>query len=203
MSNIDLNRGVTIRRHPTTGVQVFMYKDTPGVFLNAHGTEVDPELAKSAGFNTEALLKDKLKRERMAVAMSTIEAEFSSGPAMRETVRTQDGFQLIAVGLGRHKVLDPDGEELHAQPLTLEEANLLLDQLTHTAPVEEVKEPEPMVVEVDDLKKVDAAFAPEPGRFDTKPAAPIYPKPPLSHVKPTDKDKLAKVAKGVKGKSKK
>ena len=199
MSNIDLNRGVTIRRQPTTGVQVFMYKDTPGVFLNAHGTEVDPELAKSAGFNTEALLKDKLKRERMAVAMSTIEEEFSSGPAMRETVREADGFKLIAVGLGRHKVLDPDGEELHDKPLTLEEANLLLDQLTHTAPGEAVvelggptiipptKEPTPdvVVVEVDDLTK-------EPDRYASQPSEPVYPKKPLAHVKPKVKAKGGK-----------
>ena len=187
MSNIDLNRGVTIRRQPTTGVQVFMYKDTPGVFLNAHGTEVDPDMARSAGFDTETLLKDKLKRERMAVAMSTIEAEFSSGPAMRETVREADGFKLIAVGLGRHKVLDPDGEELHSQPLTLEEANLLLDQLTHTAPKEAVKEPEPevVVVEVDDLPK-------EPDRYASKPSEPVYPKKPLAHVKPKVKGAKSK-----------
>ena len=203
MSNIDLNRGVTIRRQPTTGVQVFMYKDTPGVFLNAHGTEVSPEMAKSSGFDTETLLKDKLKRERMAVAMSTIEAEFSSGPAMRETVREADGFKLIAVGLGRHKVLDPDGEELHDKPLTLEEANLLLDQLTHTAPVEPEVPSDKKGEEPDDFPGGFREPPKEPGRYDSKPAAPIYPKPPLTHVKPTDKDKLAKVAKGAKGKSKK
>lgn len=198
---IDLNRGVTIRRHPTSGTQVYMYKDTPGEFLNAHGTEVDPAFAEACGFDTTVLLKDKLKRERMAVAMATIEAEFGSSPATMETIREQKGFKLVAVGLGRHKVLDPNGEELHERPLTLEEGEVLLDQLTGTQveqPTEDVQK-EQTVPLIEDK--------PEPGskayHLATKPATPVYPKPPLAHVIPTDKDKLAQTAKAAKSPSKK
>lgn len=202
---IDLNRGVTIRRHASTGVQVFMYKDDPGVFLNAHGTEVDPALAASAGFDIDTLLKEKVKRERQAVAMAAIEAEFSAGPAKSEVVRSVDGFNLVAVGLGRHKVLDPDGEELHSTPLTLEEANLLLDQLTHTqpeAPVEDLLEAKSSIAVMDGEIVAETKVDPKSkvGHLAGKPAAPVYPKPPLGHVEPTDKDKLAAVAKGAKKK---
>src|SRR5690554_3858011 len=53
MSKIDLDRGVLIRKHETTGTTIYMYFDTPGVYLNAHGGKVSEALAKQAGFDVD------------------------------------------------------------------------------------------------------------------------------------------------------
>jgi len=75
--NIDYDRGVVKRIHPNLGVDVYMYRDDPGVFLNAFGTEVDVELAKSCGFDVDKLEKAKRKKEMMAKAMIEIEAQLA------------------------------------------------------------------------------------------------------------------------------
>ncbi len=71
---IDVNRGVRIKRHPSMGL-VYMYIDTPGVFLNTFGKEVPDKIASQAHFDVETLGKERIKRERMAEAMTAIEIE--------------------------------------------------------------------------------------------------------------------------------
>lgn len=123
---IDYDRGVTHKRHPS-GLDVYMYKDQPGVFLNAFGREVTPDLAAAAGFDVDRLLKEKTKRERMALAMAAIEEEFE-GEAKQ--VKSKGEFKAVHVGFGRHNVLDADGNKLNPRPLTKEEALKLLEQMT-------------------------------------------------------------------------
>ena len=41
-SNIDENRPTIIRFVPDLGMEIYMYKDDPGVFLNAYGTRLSP-----------------------------------------------------------------------------------------------------------------------------------------------------------------
>lgn len=129
---IDYDRGVIIKIHQTSGMDVFMYVDTPGVFLNAFGTEIDPSIAKEAGYDVDRLLREKVKRERMAQAAKLIEQELAleEKEGVREVVAERQGFKVIDLGLGRHYVEDPEGNQLTAQPLPLEQAKLLLSKLT-------------------------------------------------------------------------
>ncbi len=125
---IDYDRGVIINTHPA-GMDVFMYVDTPGVYLNAHGTEVKEVLAREAGFQVDAFARDRLRRERMAKAMEAINLELETLGPTREIVADNEGFKVIHIGLGRHRVEDPEGNTLTDQDLTKEQAELLLDKL--------------------------------------------------------------------------
>lgn len=130
--DIDLNRGVTIKIDPNTGARVYMYKDTPGVFLNDHGSEVDDVLAKSCGFPLKELKKKRLKREALAKASAEIEAEFEGEEAEQnfKVVReTKDGYKVKQFAFGRCWVFGPDDDKMHDKPLTKAEAYHLLKVL--------------------------------------------------------------------------
>lgn len=71
---IDLNRGVTQRRHPR-GFFISMYKDAPGHFFDPNANEVSEEEAAQAGFPVSDLRKERLVRERRAEAESRIRGE--------------------------------------------------------------------------------------------------------------------------------
>jgi len=129
MQAIDYNRGVRIRSHPS-GVQVYMYNDEPGVFLNAFGHEVADALAQAAGYDVASLGRERLKKERMAQAMSMIENELSSEGTTEETLLVERrGFKIIGIGLGRFHLKDPDDNTLTPTPVSEEVAMLLLDQM--------------------------------------------------------------------------
>ena len=68
---IDLNRGVTIKSDPSTGARIFMYKDEPGVFLNAHGAVVAASLAARCGFPVKDLGNEEQCRDRGPVRRRT------------------------------------------------------------------------------------------------------------------------------------
>lgn len=138
---IDLNRGVTMR-YTSEGVEVFMYKDTPGVFLNAFGTEVSRDLAAKAGFPVDLLINERRKRERMAEAGRVIEEQFNMSRVERKVVAERAGWKVVSLGLGRHQVLDPEGSPVNAKYVTLEEAQVLLNSMVPTEP-EKPAEPEP------------------------------------------------------------
>lgn len=126
---IDYDRGVIINNHQASGMDVFMYVDTPGVYLNAHGTEVKESLAQEAGFPVERYARERLRRERMTKAMQAIDAELASIGTVREVIAENKGFKAVHIGLGRHRVEDPDGGMLTDQDLTKEQAELLLEKL--------------------------------------------------------------------------
>lgn len=126
---IDLNRGVTIKTHPS-GVQLYMYKDTPGVYLTAHGIEAPQKMAKEAGFEVERLRKALVKKERMAAALQAVEQEFSGSEAPHKEVAAKDGFRVMSIGFGKHDLIDPDDNKINPRPLTKQEAMALLDTFT-------------------------------------------------------------------------
>ena len=131
--NIDLDRGV-LHRRTTTGVDVFMYYDTPGVFLNAYGAVVADSLAAEAGFDVERLSHDKRRRETMDAAMREIEEQYGS-EAVREVKAERNGYKLIHVGLNRYNIEAPDESRLNPRPLTDVEANGIFNQLVPPEPV--------------------------------------------------------------------
>ena len=134
--NIDLNRGVTKRIH-VSGVAVYMYKDDPGKYLNAFGSEVEDELAKAAGFDVDTLGAARRKKERVAQAMSVIESEFAQDEGTEVVVAESQGFTVVSVGLGRHNLFDPESNKLNSNPLTEEEALRLLEQMVPKSPEQE------------------------------------------------------------------
>lgn len=128
IGNVDYDRGVIIINHAQTGMDIFMYVDDPGKFLNAHSAPVSDQLAKEAGFDVDKLSKERVKKERKTQAMAMIDAELSSENDVREeVVAEKSGYKIIATGAGRHHVVDPDQNRLSSFPLSLEDATKLMN----------------------------------------------------------------------------
>lgn len=127
---IDYDRGVLIRIHEKTGVDVNMYVDSPGVYLSNHGTPVSESLAAEAGFDVERHRREKIIRERTSEAEEAIRKELAQGEATRRVVIEKDGFKVLDLGLGRHQLLSPTGDVLTTQMLPLKVAQDLLEALT-------------------------------------------------------------------------
>jgi hypothetical protein len=126
---IDYDRGVLIMTHPGSGMDVYMYVDSPGEYLTAHGKEVNEKIAKEAGYDVEKLGKEKVRLERRRKAAQEIDAEFEI-EGKEEVVQEKEGFKVVAYGYGRHNVIDPDGNKLNNIPLTLDMALKLLSSFT-------------------------------------------------------------------------
>lgn len=127
--NIDYDRGVHIRKVENLGLDVFMYVDSPGVYLNAHGTPVTSEIAAQAGFPVEEHLKQRRIKERMASAIAKIKEEIDASEGEQKVVNERNGFTIVDIGLGRYQVRDPDGDVLTQAPMSEQEINIVFDQL--------------------------------------------------------------------------
>lgn len=127
---IDLDRGVMMTSF--NGVEVFMYVDDPGVYLNAYGTEVPESLAKQAGFDTEKYGKQHKRKVRMAAAQANIEAELAmiDEGKPQKVVKDLKGFKLVDIGLGRFYVKDPDDNVLTKEPVSRAMGDKLLVALS-------------------------------------------------------------------------
>lgn len=154
--NIDFNRGVTIRKYTPTNMYVYMYKDTPGVFLDPHGKPVHHKMAQAAGFDVTTLLKEKHKREKMRDAMSQIEAELElADTSVGEIVlEERGGYKLVDRGYGRADVMDGENR-LTPVPVPVQEAQIMLG---HLAPddkevKEEAKKNRPQIDESESIFK--------------------------------------------------
>lgn len=143
---IDLDRGVHQRIDPNSGMDVYMYVDTPGVYLTIHGTEVDVELARRAGFPVEEQLRQRHIKEALASAQDKVLAELQAADqSMKVVVKEADGFKIIDIGYDRYQVLSPDDDVLTPSPLNLKSALILLDQLVPPGPEEATVETPPKV----------------------------------------------------------
>lgn len=131
---IDYDRGVSIRQHKQTGIMVYMYKDTPGVYYNVHGTEVAEDFAGEAGFDIASLGKQRTLRERMSAAMDEIKAELDLAGEAGEVVKEQGGLKIVRINDDKFQVLDENGNKISPIPLPLDQATLLLDKLGKPSP---------------------------------------------------------------------
>lgn len=141
---IDLNRGVTKRSHAATGVDVYMYKDTPGEYLDGHGNKVSLNLAKEAGFDVEQhakLLAFKQKRDEIN---AKLKAEMDVALEEDRVIAERRGYKVRFVGSGLYQVLDPSGLALNSINLPRETALKLLDEIVEP-------EPEPAKVKIKPL----------------------------------------------------
>lgn len=130
---IDLNRGVEVRKHKASGMSVYMYRDTPGVYLNAFAKEVPEKLAAEAGFPIKEYAKRRTAKERLANAMDAIEAELAITGETRKILASRGGYEVLAVGLGRARILDDDGNSLTEEPMAEDYALKLLTELAGPA----------------------------------------------------------------------
>lgn len=127
---IDYDRGALIMTHPGSGMDVFMYVDSPGKYLNAHLNSVPDNIAKEAGYNVEQLAKERVRLDRKAQAGAIIDKELANDEDLEEvTVDNRNGFSLVSIGLGRHNVKDPDGNILNAHSLPKESAQKLFEAM--------------------------------------------------------------------------
>lgn len=124
---INYDRGVTYRLTPE-GISVYVYKDEPCTFFNAHGTEVTKDFAARAGFDIPSFDKKCLRIQLQLKAHADIEAQLAD-EAQRKVVVERNGFVVIDLGHGRHQILDPDGQPLHKEVLPAEMALKLFDDL--------------------------------------------------------------------------
>jgi hypothetical protein len=146
---IDYDKGVIIRTAANFGMDVFMYRQNPGVYYNAHGDKVGEGIAKMAGFDVDKY--SKLRRRKLAVAAATsaADAELLASEAVDQSVvvREKDGYKIIALGSGRHLVKDPEGNVLtQGVVLTLQMAEKVLDEVI-SAMVPEMEAPVAKVAE--------------------------------------------------------
>lgn len=120
---VDYDRGAIIMSHPGSGMDVFMYADSPGKYFDAHLNTVPEKLAQEAGYNIEQFSKERVRMERKAQASAIIDQELADDNDIEETVvKKRNGFSVVSIGLGRHNVRDPDGNILNVHPMPKESA---------------------------------------------------------------------------------
>lgn len=127
--NIDYDRGVHKRTHNSTGINVYMYVDDPGVYLNEHGAVIDERFAREAGFPVDEQIKQRDLKKRLKAAHDAIMKEMQMAAEEKVVVEEKNGFQILDIGLGRHNILSPDGDVLTDHPLPLEEAKKVLNMI--------------------------------------------------------------------------
>lgn len=187
--NIDFDRGVVMRSHPT-GVTVYMYIDEPGTFRNAFGTEVSDTLAAEAGYDMKSLSKQKLRRERVARAMEAIDADLMEQGVTKKVVVSRAGFNLVDIGLGRYNVEDPDGHSLNPSPLSKEQGKALFEKIVAPeAGVDPYPRPEvPAPAIVPEKAPIPVT---EPTPVSTPQPVPVPPKPQIVNVTKASAEKEA------------
>lgn len=129
---IDFDRGVAIRNIHRTGMDVYMYIDTPGVYFARNGHEVPEAIAREAGFDIEKLGKERVKRQRLRDAYDAIERDSDAGVSTHSVVDEKGGFRLVDIGQERYIITSADDSNvtLTAVPLPHKEAKRLWDELT-------------------------------------------------------------------------
>ncbi len=152
---IDYNRGVQIQTH-RTGVDVYMYIDTPGVYLNAYGTPVSEQLAKEAGYDVERYSRAKLAKDLVAKAKAEIEAQIAGTAGfVQKVIVSAAGFEVVQVNdYGGHIVRSPDGQVLTPFAMPLEGAKALLGGLAPGVEQKGEEKEEPVSIEAPPSKGI-------------------------------------------------
>lgn len=135
MIGVDLNRGVTMKKEPESGIRVCMYKDQPGVFLDMKGGILPESFAKKAGFDIKELDKQKKYNKALAGARDALNEEYS-GIAEQEVLIEQGSFKAIAAAYG-HADIFRDGEKMNTVAIKAKEAVELVKQLSKQEEVTE------------------------------------------------------------------
>lgn len=108
-AKIDVNRGVLMTKHPA-GFAVYMYKQDPGTYYDAHGNEVPDQVAKAAGFDVP-----KYKRTHdLFTQRKLVEAKIAEqmGAVLHEVMKERAGFKLVHIGNDVYHVENPNGDRV-------------------------------------------------------------------------------------------
>lgn len=131
---IDFDRGVQIQRQnlDNGGMYIYMYIDTPGVYLNAHGKEVPEALAREVGFDVDKHRKARIKREKMSEYMNQVEAELEMLSEAGEEVVLHElgGYKVVQINEDSANVFTTEGDKLNSVALPISKAVALLEKLT-------------------------------------------------------------------------
>ncbi len=127
-AGIDLNRGVTKRKDPSSGIMVCMYKDQPGIFYDLRGGLLSPNFAKEAGFDIKELEKQKEYNTALDSAKDALNEEFS-GVKERETLHTEGSFSAIACAYGNADIYRDGDHKMNTVAMKAKEAVALVKQL--------------------------------------------------------------------------
>ena len=129
---INLNRGVSKRVHQATGIQVVMYKDSPGVYYDTVGNPVSAELASQAGFQVSEEILQKQKNDKMAKAMKEIESEYE-GNSDGDIIYQEGDLKVQCVGKDLYDVIRIElNEAVNDKPLDEKTALTLVETLLKT-----------------------------------------------------------------------
>lgn len=131
---IDLNRGVEMRKDPITKMEVYMYYDDPGVFLNSFAKLIPNDIAARCGYDIPRLERMRMKKEKIAEFMAGLENEIGSTD-VDDVIEERNGFKMVAVGnSGTVMVLDEEGNSLVVMPLPEKIGRELFEKLAGPAP---------------------------------------------------------------------
>lgn len=136
---ISYARGVLKNRHPN-GIDIYMYLDTPGVYLTGHATPVSEKMAGEAGYDTVAYKSLRIRQTREKEFLSKLDLELAAGLSVRRVIAEKGGYKVIELSKDRHQILGPDDKPLSPMPFVLEEALNILNELS---PDEEIEAPAP------------------------------------------------------------
>ena len=130
--NLDLDQGVTKRRHPS-GFVVAMYKRQPGRFYDIKGQEVGASVAREAGFDTQTLMREKEKNDKLAQVKAEIESQFQDRVQEAEEILNNQAagtsYKVQHIGSGKYGIVDGDDNRLTKRPMTKQEAENFLETL--------------------------------------------------------------------------
>lgn len=131
MEGINRDRGCTIRLHPA-GFRVVMYKDDPGVYLSERAEPLSDKVAEAAGFDIAGLDRERRKRARLAEYKAQVEAEFATQEEDLERVMSvpTEGLHVKHIGGGKYAILNSEGTRVTQNPLTKEDAQELINDMT-------------------------------------------------------------------------
>lgn len=135
LEGIDMNRGVSIRKDPKSGIKVCMYKNEPGVFLDFAGGILPKSMAKSAGFDVDDLEKQKQYKKELGDATSDLNAKFE-GVAEKEVLSERGIYKAIASGKG-HADVYKGNARMNTVALTRKQATDLVEQLSENSDAED------------------------------------------------------------------
>lgn len=126
---IDYDLGVHKRTVNGMGLDIYMYVNQPGVYLNAHGNEVTEDLARQAGFEVDKHLKQRKLRAALSEAEREIRARMDAAQDEKKVVVSRRGYTLVDIGLDQFRVYDPDGDLLTKEALSKAQAQIVFDKL--------------------------------------------------------------------------
>lgn len=130
---IDMTRPVMTRAkfdaHGKSGPKIYMYKDEPGVYYDAHGKEVPAVVAKAAGYNIDVMEKTKTLNMERARLIQRYNDMLAPPPAKIVEIVRPKGHKLVKIGDDLYHIEDIDGNLITSAALSRHYATVWLDDI--------------------------------------------------------------------------